>query len=178
MDENAKSRTQQATRTSEVLRTQLADARKELDAREQQGNEFKSRHTGELPEQLPANLAALDRLATELRLNGEYQIRAIERQERLERQQAEAAAGAPGDAGGRNRASDPLPKRRQELAELRTHLRDKHPEVIRLKAEIATLEEQAAQPPTAGDAPARGAGGSDRVPEAGRSPSPATSSSC
>ena len=52
VDENAKSRTQQATRTSEVLRTQLADARKELDARQQQGNEFKSRHTGELPEQL------------------------------------------------------------------------------------------------------------------------------
>ena len=95
VDENAKSRTQQATRTSEVLRTQLADARKELDASQQQGNEFKSRHTGELPEQLAANLAALDRLATELRLNGEYQIRAIERQERLERQQAEAPRAAP-----------------------------------------------------------------------------------
>jgi polysaccharide chain length determinant protein (PEP-CTERM system associated) len=152
VDENARSRTQQATRTSEVLHKQLADARKELDARDRQGNEFKSRHTGELPEQLPANLAALDRLATELRLNGEYQLRAIERQERLERQAAAAAASAPGTAAPAI-VPDPLVKRRQELAELRTHLRDKHPDVVRLKAEIATLEEQAAQTPTAVNVP-------------------------
>jgi polysaccharide biosynthesis transport protein len=145
VDENAKSRTQQATRTSEVLREQLADARRELDARERQGNEFKSRHTGELPEQLAANLAALERLATQLRLNGEYQIRAIERQERLERQQAEAAAPAPVSPSAASGPSESLLKRRQELAELLTHLRDKHPDVIRLKNEIAVLEEQAAQ---------------------------------
>ena len=33
-------------------------------------------------------------------------------------------------------------------------MRDKHPEVIRLKAEIATLEEQEAQAPTGADTPA------------------------
>jgi protein tyrosine kinase modulator len=156
VDENAKSRTQQATRTSEVLRSQLADARRELDAREQQGNEFKSHHTGELPEQLAANLAALERLATQLRLNGEYQIRAMERQERLERdrQQVEAATTAPVTPSAATEPSDLLLKRRQELAELRTRLRDKHPDVIRLKEEIAALEEHAAQTRTGGDAPA------------------------
>ena len=110
VDENAKSRTQQATRTSEVLRAQLADATKELDARQQQGNEFKSRHTGELPEQLAANLAALERLATQIRLNGEYQIRALERQERLERQQAEAATWTFRDAGRRSRVFGSAPE--------------------------------------------------------------------
>ena len=149
MDENAKSRTRQAARTSEFLRAQLAEARRDLDAREQQGNAFKSRHTGELPEQLAANLAALERLATQLRLNGEYQIRAIERQERLERQQIEAATAAPATPAAATVSVDPLVKRRQDLAELRTHFRDKHPDVIQLKAEIAALEAQA--PPARAD---------------------------
>jgi len=153
VDENARSRTRQAARTSEFLRAQLADARRELDAREQQGNAFKSRHTGELPEQLAANLAALERLATQLRLNGEYQIRAIERQERLERQQVEAAAAVPVTPPAPTVASDPLVKRRQDLAELLTRLRDKHPDVVQLKAEIAALEEKAAPPPTVAAAP-------------------------
>ena len=154
VDENAKSRTQQATRTSEVLRAQLADARKELDAREQQGNEFKSRHTGELPEQLRREPCGVGRLAT----RASPQRRVSDSRHRASGT-ARTSAGRGGAAAPRGRRRprprlDPLLKRRQELAELRTHLRDKHPDVIRLKAEIATLEEQAAQTPTAVDAPA------------------------
>jgi len=68
VDENAKSRTQQATRTSEVLRAQLADARRDLDARQQQGNEFRTCHSGKLPGQLTSTLAPHTPFSSLLRL--------------------------------------------------------------------------------------------------------------
>ena len=39
-------------------------------------SDYKLRHAAELPQQVEANLAALERLNTQLRLNGEYQLRA------------------------------------------------------------------------------------------------------
>ena len=99
VQENTKIREGQASRTAEFLKAQLADARRELDAHEQRANEFRSSHLGELPQQVQTNLASLERLNMQLRLNGENQIRALDRRERLEQQRCRRHQRAPVSGG-------------------------------------------------------------------------------
>jgi succinoglycan biosynthesis transport protein ExoP len=81
VEENSKTREQQAVRTADFLRSRLDEIKASLDSYQQRIGDYKRQHNGELPEQVEANLAALDRLNNQLRLNGEYQIRAMERKE-------------------------------------------------------------------------------------------------
>ena len=106
-------------------------------------SEFTLRHTDELPQQLEANLAALDRLNTQLRLNGEYQLRALERRERLEEglTAAPALPLAPGEAAPPDPAAE-LRRLKQQLGELRRRFSDQYPDVRRITAEIAAIEQQ------------------------------------
>jgi len=67
----SRSRERQAGRTAGFLETQLDDAKKQLDDQERRASEFRLKHVGELPQQVDANLASLERLNTKLRLNGE-----------------------------------------------------------------------------------------------------------
>lgn len=155
VEENTKSRERQAARTAEFLKEQLAGVKHELDEKEQRASDFRLRHTGELPQQLEANLAALERFNTQLRLNVEYQIRGIERRDRLEEQLEEQVA----EAGLGVRAAPPpgdtlageLAKRRQQLAEMRRKFSDQHPDVIDVKAELDALEQQVPQQARAGN---------------------------
>jgi len=142
IEENSKSRERQAVRTTEFLRSQLADVKKGLDAQQQRVGQFKQEHNGELSEQVEANLAALDRFNNQLRLNGEYQIRAIERRERLEHELAAAATvvQTPQMPAPDTPASQ-LTKLKDQLTELRRKYSDKYPDVIHLQQEIATLEQ-------------------------------------
>lgn len=140
VEENTRSRERQAVRTAEFLKTQLDEVKRYLDAQQRRQSEYRLLHTGELPDQLEVNLAALDRLNTQLRQNGEYQLRAIERRERLEAQLAEApAAAAPSDPAS---PAGQLARLRQRLGELQQTFSDRYPDVIRTKAEIARLEAQ------------------------------------
>jgi polysaccharide chain length determinant protein (PEP-CTERM system associated) len=147
VQENTKIREGQASRTAEFLKAQLADARRELDAHEQRANEFRSSHLGELPQQVQTNLASLERLNMQLRLNGENQIRALDRRERLEQQRAGAISARPSVAASPE--SDRLSKLKQQLDELRGHFTDAYPDVVRLRDEVATLSAK-----VAGHAPA------------------------
>lgn len=145
VDENTKNRERQAARTAEFLKAQLAEVKATIDAQERRTSEFKIRHGVELPEQLASNLAALERLNAQLRLNGEYQIRAMERRERLEQQFGEAMVARRSE-----RQETPTPTMtelatlRRELAELRTRFSDQYPDIIQVKARIAALENQVA----------------------------------
>lgn len=138
VEENVKIRERQTTVTAEFLGAQLDEAKRKLDEQARRINEFRERHMGELPEQQLVNLAALERLNAQLRLNSDRQLRALERREALVRQLADSV----GPAAGPDAASAQLAKLRQALAELRTRFSDKYPDVARLKAEIAALERQ------------------------------------
>jgi polysaccharide chain length determinant protein (PEP-CTERM system associated) len=140
IEENVKTRERQATGTAEFLRGQLQEVKQRLDAVEQRVSAFKKHHLGELPQQLEANLAVLERLNAQLRLNSENQTRAIERREGLVKQLA-GAHSSPGGAGG---TAERLAKLRRELTELKTRFSDSYPDVIQVKAEIAALEGQLA----------------------------------
>jgi succinoglycan biosynthesis transport protein ExoP len=56
IEENTKSREQQAARTADFLKTQLDTVRQELDEHERRTGQFKQRYTAELPQQVEANL--------------------------------------------------------------------------------------------------------------------------
>ncbi len=143
VEENTKIREGQAARTAEFLKAQLADVKRELDAQDRRANEFKLTHLGELPQQVEANLGSLERLNTQLRMNAETQIRAMDRRDRIESQLAVAGTTGVVDQNGSHAAE--LAKLRRELTDLRRQFSDVYPDVIRVKEQIATLERQDAE---------------------------------
>jgi polysaccharide chain length determinant protein (PEP-CTERM system associated) len=147
--ENSKIREGQAVRTAEFLKAQLDDVKKQLDAQERRATEFNLSHIGELPQQVAANIASLERLNTQLRLNGENQVRAMDRRERLEKQLSELASAPAAAGGGAARLSrtEEVAKLRQQLDQLSRKYTDQYPEVIRVKSELAELERQLAERP-------------------------------
>src|SRR6266850_8104210 len=83
VQQNDQMRSDEALGTSQFLREQLAQAKKQLDHQEQAVTAYTTRYTGQLPQQVGVNLATLERMNTQLRLNGEQQIRLIEQREKL-----------------------------------------------------------------------------------------------
>jgi succinoglycan biosynthesis transport protein ExoP len=148
IDENTRIREGQAVQTAEFLKEQLADVKRQLDDQELRASEFKLSHIGELPQQVDVNLASLERLNTQLRLNGENQIRATDRRERLDKQLADSQ---PPPVSGGNAATPrvaALSRLRQQLADLRSRFTDTYPEVIRVQRDIAALEQAGDEPST------------------------------
>lgn len=142
IDENTKSRERQASGTAEFLKERLAEVKRELDQQEQRTNDVKLRHTGEL-HQVEVTLAALERVNTQLRLNSESQIRALDRRDRLEQQLADAESAPPPVTTQADNSAAQLVKLNEELILLRRQFSDQYPEVIRVKTLIAALESQA-----------------------------------
>ncbi len=124
--ESARIREQQTSGTTDFLQAQLDEAGRKLQAQERQISEFTKRYNGELPEQQMANQAALGRLNAQI-------VVIMDRQRELTRQLAEMP-----DVVGPAR----LAKLRQQLADLRTRDTEQHPDVVRVKQEIADLERQ------------------------------------
>lgn len=137
IEENLKMRERQATGTADFMRVQLEDLAKKLEELEKKVSDFKAKHIGELPEQLNANLQGLEQLNTQLRLNAENMTRATERRGNLERELT-ALLGTTGT--GPQAPAIRLSQLKGSLAALQTRYSDKHPEVQRVKSEIANLE--------------------------------------
>ena len=147
IEENLKVREKQATGTADFLKVQLAEVQGRLDDQERKVSEFKKLHTGELPQEIEVNLATLERLNAQLRLNNDNMSRAMAQRDAVSRQIDDAVPGTvPGAPGAPEPAEQRLARLRLELAELTTRFSDKYPDVIRAKAEIADLERQLAEP--------------------------------
>jgi polysaccharide biosynthesis transport protein len=158
LTENSRVRGEEASGTAGFLRKQLEEVKKRLEDQEAQVSDFKRRHIGENPKNMDANLAVLERLTAQLRLNSDNQNRALERREALARQLAGSEGTAPAVVGMSGmEPADPatvkLARMHQELAELQTRFSDKYPDVVRLKADIAALETQMRARPVTASAP-------------------------
>jgi succinoglycan biosynthesis transport protein ExoP len=151
VEEHGKLRAGQAARTAEFLEAQLAGVKRELDRQEQRTSEFTLKHLGELPQQMEANLGSLDRLSTQLRLNTESQIRALDRRDRLENELSDAGSAAQTTGVAMSPREAQLDTLKTELIMLRQSFKDSYPEVIRLKAQIAALAKPDAQPAKSSD---------------------------
>lgn len=148
---NDRMRSEEAAQTTQFLKAQLDDAKKELDRHEQSIKSYNTRHVGQLPQQFELNLAALDRLNTQLRINGERQLRAIEQRGRLTDDALILESGSGRAPADPDRPADwsveRLEKLKEDLKRLETQFTEKHPDVQRLRDEIARVEKAVAAEP-------------------------------
>jgi len=145
--ENSKTREVQAQDTSAFIATQLQASEKRLGALEEQLRTMKESYMGRLPEQTSANLAMVTGLQRQLEANatalrGEQdRLTMIERQIEAMQQGADEplGKGAPIESSQARVIS-----LRRALADAQLTFTDKHPEIIRLKQELADAEKAAA----------------------------------
>jgi polysaccharide biosynthesis transport protein len=151
VEQNLNMRRQEAAGTADFLRAQLDTTKRTLEQQEREVSAFKGQHAGELPQQLEANLRTLEQLNAQLRLNSENQVRASEQRAALMRQLNEAEGMAT--AGGPDAAGNRLTQLKQSLAVLQARYSERYPDVVRVKAEIASLEAELSKAPPESEQP-------------------------
>jgi polysaccharide chain length determinant protein (PEP-CTERM system associated) len=138
--ENLESRAEDAEGTSEFLEAELGRATQELNRIAHDITDFKEQHLGELPEQLAENRRRLERLSNELSIK-QAELETARNQTSMIRAQLHdlRMANATGD-------DNPLKRRQAYAAQLSSFLArgftEKHPDVIRTRAELAQLDQQ------------------------------------
>ena len=142
VEQNDSIRSRDAARTADFLRAQLEATKKQLDQREHEIRGYTASHPGELPQQVEVNLAALERLNTQLRLNGERQLRLLEDRERLYQPVPTAADAVADPTPAARPPSERIERLKRELQLLEGQFTSRYPDVVRLKTEIAGLERQ------------------------------------
>ena len=146
IDENLKVRETQAIGTSDFLEAELESTRKRLEEIENELKDYRSRHMGELPEQLDANLRVLDRLNAQLNekeqslRSARVNLAALIEAENLARQAVVVSPAQPAPTGRETEETMSLPQLRERLAALLSSYTENHPDVVRVKNRIAKLE--------------------------------------
>ncbi len=153
--ENVKVRAEKASGATQFLQDQLEKMREKIEAQEHKLSVFKEEHIGALPEQLSANLATLERLNDQLRLNSGKLAQANERRATLLQQVTDSAQNVPEAPVVLDSTQIRLQELYQRLRELRTAYSEKYPDVIQVRTEIATLEQLQAGQPTDGGSDAK-----------------------
>lgn len=131
IQESLLERERRAEEVGEFIESQLREARRRLEAHEEQLRRFRQQHMGMLPDQLPANLAALQRLQVE------RQGVSTDLQAALSRLAALESAAPPAPAPG---VPAEIARLREQLAALRLRYTEEHPDVRALRARLERLE--------------------------------------
>ena len=150
IEDNLKLRQAQATGTTEFLNRELERIKEVLRQKEEQVREFKEKHIGLLPEQMENNYRILTQLQRQLdSLNATLQQtedrKVLMRGQlgRLETLQTGAQMIDRDDTETADYLSRlSLEELLQQLETLRSRYSDKHPDVLRLAATVARLEEK------------------------------------
>ncbi len=149
IEENLKVREQLVEGASEFLEQELVLAKDRLEAQERSISLFKTKHMGELPEQVQANISALDRLQLQQSSTTEAIQKASDRLTLMEKMIREYDSSSMGGAipGATGMAvTDPLVNRLKELekmlATLQAEYKDTYPDVVSTKEEIQTIRAQ------------------------------------
>jgi polysaccharide chain length determinant protein (PEP-CTERM system associated) len=146
VDRHSKIRETRAEDTSAFLAGQLSQSQERLKTVEEKLRRMKETYMGRLPEQTQANLAMVNGLqqqqeTTAMSLRSEQdRLAMIERQIEMMRR---GAADAPIGRGSAAGAQERLIALRRELDEASAMYTEKHPEIQRLKGEIAAATELA-----------------------------------
>jgi polysaccharide biosynthesis transport protein len=149
IDENLQARGQQSVNTTTFLENQLEQARQDLEQQEQRLREYKIRFIGELPEQEQSMLQTLGSLQAQLDANTAATQRADQQRIYLEsmRSEYQAMQESLGSASG-NTVAPPIAIADATIRDLKKQLTDleakytsRHPDVDKLKDQIAGWEE-------------------------------------
>jgi polysaccharide chain length determinant protein (PEP-CTERM system associated) len=147
INENLEVRQQQSEDTTKFLESQLETARRTLSDQEDKIRQFKAQHPGELPTQVGSNLQILAGLQSQLQTEEDALNTAKQQRVYLETLvgQYRSLQGSPkmagsAPAGGLSAVNEELEKLRAQLADLQSHYTDRHPDVRKLKQQIAETE--------------------------------------
>jgi polysaccharide chain length determinant protein (PEP-CTERM system associated) len=146
INENLEVRQQQSEDTTKFLESQLEAARKTLSDQEDKIRQFKGEHPGELPAQVGSNLQILAGLQSQLQTEEDALNTAKQQRVYLETlmTQYRSLQGSPKTAGsapvGLPAVNEELEKLRAQLADLSSHYTDRHPDVRKVKQQIAETE--------------------------------------
>jgi protein tyrosine kinase modulator len=149
--ENLEATQEQSENTSKFLQTQLDDARKKLADQEEHVRVFKDRHIGELPGQLQSNLQILSGLQSQMQGEQDALGRAKQQNAYLESLLSQyntvAKTARPGDtsAVGLPAVDQELDRLRAQLTDLSSRYTEQHPDVRKLKEQIAKTEKMKQQ---------------------------------
>jgi polysaccharide chain length determinant protein (PEP-CTERM system associated) len=147
ISENVEVSQQQSEDTTKFLEGQLETARKSLSAQEEKVRQFKAQHVGEMPAQLATNLQILSGLQTQLQTEEDSLNNAKQQRVYLQSMvdQFRALQGSTKTSDGSTTVGLPaldqeLDKLKAQLADLSSHYTDRHPDVRKLKEQIAKTE--------------------------------------
>ena len=147
IEENLHNRQQLSEETTRFLESQLERAGQNLADQEERLRDFKAKYLGELPEQLQTNIQILSGLQTRLQAATEALDQANQQKLYLEsllnqyKSVRSQLAVRRGDSKGNPLTLDEeLDKLRAELADISSRDTPRHPDVLRLKRQIADAE--------------------------------------
>jgi polysaccharide chain length determinant protein (PEP-CTERM system associated) len=165
IDENIQEQAQMAENTTDFLSTELDEARNKLAEQEDRVKQFKGHHLGELPAQMESNVQILTGLQDRLRSLTQSLNRAQEQklyQESLLAQYRSVKVGADHGSSSLPALDQELERLRAELTADQTRYTETHPDVIRLKGQIAKTEKLKRQ--IESDLASKGSSGVDTSP--------------
>ncbi|HEX5234130.1 MAG TPA: Wzz/FepE/Etk N-terminal domain-containing protein [Silvibacterium sp.] len=148
IEENIKERDQDAQGTQQFIENQLVKARADLSAQDARIRDFKAAHLGTLPEQEGSNLAMISEYQSLAQQNSDAIDRANQQKVYLQ-----SMLNVNGPQKSAAIAQPPSPLQLQlstaedQLAAASQKYTDSHPDVIRLKYEVATLRAQLKRQP-------------------------------
>jgi polysaccharide chain length determinant protein (PEP-CTERM system associated) len=141
IQDNLRNRQKLSEDTTEFLENQLQSARADLAQQELRLRDFKGRYLGELPEQLQSNVQILSGLQSRMQAETEALNQAEQQKLYLDSLLAQYKGSM------NNGESSSLPALDQELEKLRKQLTDlsgrytpEHPDIVRVKQQIAATE--------------------------------------
>lgn len=145
ISENLEVRQRQSEDTTKFLEEQLATARRSLEEQEEKIRQFKGQHVGELPAQVGSNLQILSGLQSQLRneeeaLNASKQQRVYLQSLISQYRGLRIAGHADGGPTGLAAIDQELDRLKAQLADLNSHYTERHPDVRKLKDQVARMQ--------------------------------------
>jgi polysaccharide chain length determinant protein (PEP-CTERM system associated) len=141
MEEVVGASERQVSNAYEFIEKQLEGARTQLEQKEAALRTYKEQHMGQLPEQVQANLATLQRLQLEQQTTAEGLRKATDTMRLLE---GGGNSGEGGERGLKTPSPDSLAVLKANLAILKTRYTEQHPDVRALQSRVDLLEKAAA----------------------------------
>lgn len=151
IDENLRDREILAQGTSQFLTVQVEDARRRLVEQEKKLEEYRSRHSGELPSQAAGNLQQVQNLQLQVQAVVESLNRDVDRKLLIERALADMKAAdmqaistaSPNSDISEQPVAVQLALAEKTLVEMQLKFTPQHPDVIRMKRRITGLKQRA-----------------------------------
>lgn len=156
IEQNDRTIEQQASRTTSFIGQQLDEAKTKLDAQDAKLAQFKRQYIGLLPEETQSNLSLLGTLNSQLDANTQALSRAQQDKAFNETLLSQQEANWKKSQTEQNPESleEQLRTRQEQLAVLESRYTAEHPDVVKLKSEIAELEKKINESPSPRDSSA------------------------